>query len=222
MQGKSCNIRGPVVQLVCAGLVMAFAIELRESAAQPRQTKQQDVISSVEAASGLIEKLHRNYAQLAYELETSTIAQLDKSQGITGARQIFSALRVNIINLVKFTDRDGQLLAELVRTEQSMTDKLRTLANDDRFSQEHREILISQWQRLLDSVTKARVGIEKSNDDARRLLVSIDRHEALFDEYFQLRLFNEALRVLQGATSEVRESLSQYQMGISQVRIPGG
>ena len=99
--------------------------------------------------------------------------------------------------------------------------KLKALAQDNRFKPEERQFLTDQWKKL-EAQTE---GATKELDDARAqfvgLLHTLQDNEDFIGELLEIRQAEKALEVIRQLTHEIRDASTQLNKLIGGIKPPG-
>lgn len=208
--------RVPAVILLAFVLVSATATARAEDAGDGAV----GVNSPVEQFSQQLEAFQKSVPDLNKTIQDSA-GTIDSATDVEKARAEIDKLRESVSALLGSVADNGPVSQLGVKALDHIHDKLKTLAQDNRFKPEERQFLIDQWKNL-ETQTE---GAAKELDDARAqfagLLHTLQDNEDFIGELIEIRQAAKALEVIRQLTHDIRDASAQLNKLIGGIKPPG-
>jgi DNA repair exonuclease SbcCD ATPase subunit len=176
--------------------------------------------SPVEEFSKQLEDFQKSVPGLNKKIQDGAGA-IDSATDIDKAKAEIDSLRDEVSTLLGAVSDNGPVSQLGAKALDHIHNKLKTLAQDNRFKPEERQFLIEQWKKL-EVQTE---GATKELDDARAqfvgLLHTLQDNEDFISELIQIRQAERALQVIRQLTHEIRDASSQLNTLIGGIKPPG-
>jgi chromosome segregation ATPase len=206
-------------------IVALFAVVLALSAANA--TRAEDASGGAGSAALPVEEFSRQleaFQKSVPDLNKSiqdTAGTIDSATDVEKARAEIGKLRETVSALLGAVSDNGPVSQLGVKALDHIHDKLKTLAQDNRFKPEERQFLIDQWRKL-EAQTE---GATKELDDAREqfagLLQTLQDNEDFIGELLEIRQAEKALEVIRHLTHDIRDASTQLNKLIGGIKPPG-
>lgn len=198
----------PVVALVVLALGWPAAVAHAEDANTAAN-------SPVEEFSAQLEAFQKTVPDLNKSIEDSA-GTIDSATDVEKARAEINRLRETVSTLLGAVSDNGPV-SQLGH----IHNKLKALAQDNRFKPEERQFLTDQWKKL-ETQTE---GATKELDDARAqfagLLHTLQDNEDFIGELIEIRQAEKALEVIRQLTHDIRDASAQLNKLIGGIKPPG-
>ena len=199
----------PVVALVVLALGWPAAVAHAEDANTAAN-------SPVEEFSAQLEAFQKTVPDLNKSIEDSA-GTIDSATDVEKARAEINRLRETVSTLLGAVSDNGPVS----QLGQHIHNKLKALAQDNRFKPEERQFLTDQWKKL-ETHTE---GATKELDDARAqfagLLHTLQDNEDFIGELIEIRQAEKALEVIRQLTHDIRDASAQLNKLIGGIKPPG-
>jgi DNA repair exonuclease SbcCD ATPase subunit len=176
--------------------------------------------SPVEEFSQQLEAFQKSVPDLNKSIQDSA-GTIDSVTDVQKARAEIDRLKETVSTLLGAVSDNGPVSQLGAKALDHIHNKLKTLAQDNRFKPEERQFLIEQWKKL-EVQTE---GATKELDDARAqfvgLLHTLQDNEDFISELIQIRQAERALQVIRQLTHEIRDASSQLNTLIGGIKPPG-
>jgi chromosome segregation ATPase len=203
----------PVVALVVLALGWPAAVAHAEDA-NPAAN------SPVEEFSAQLEAFQKTVPDLNKSIEESA-GTIDSATDVEKARAEINRLRETVSTLLGAVSDNGPVSQLGAKALDHIHNKLKALAQDNRFKPEERQFLTDQWKRL-ETQTE---GATKELDDARAqfagLLHTLQDNEDFIGELIEIRQAEKALEVIRQLTHDIRDASAQLNKLIGGIKPPG-
>ena len=178
------------------------------------------VASPVEEFSQQLEAFQKSVPDLNKSIQDSA-STIDSATDVQKARAEIDRLKETVSTLLGAVSDNGPVSQLGVKALDHIHNKLKTLAQDNRFKPEERAFLIDQWK-TLEAQTE---GATKELDDARAqfvaLLHTLQDNEDFIGELIEIRQAEKALQVIRQLTHDIRDASSQLNTLIGGIKPPG-
>jgi chromosome segregation ATPase len=203
----------PVVALVVLALGWPAAVAQAEEANTAAN-------SPVEEFSAQLEAFQKTVPDLNKSIEDSA-GTIDSATDVEKARAEINRLRETVSTLLGAVSDNGPVSQLGAKALDHIHNKLKALAQDNRFKPEERQFLTDQWKRL-ETQTE---GATKELDDARAqfagLLHTLQDNEDFIGELIEIRQAEKALEVIRQLTHDIRDASAQLNKLIGGIKPPG-
>jgi chromosome segregation ATPase len=203
----------PVVALVVLALGWPAAVAHAEDA-NPAAN------SPVEEFSAQLEAFQKTVPDLNKSIEESA-GTIDSATDVEKARAEINRLRETVSTLLGAVSDNGPVSQLGAKALDHIHNKLKALAQDNRFKPEERQFLTDQWKKL-ETQTE---GATKELDDARAqfagLLHTLQDNEDFIGELIEIRQAEKALEVIRQLTHDIRDASAQLNKLIGGIKPPG-
>jgi peptidoglycan hydrolase CwlO-like protein len=211
--------RGPAAALFA--LVFALSVSgARAEDANGSGAGSAGAASPVEQFSEQIEAFQKSVPDLNKTIQDSA-GSIDSATDVTKARAEIDKLRETVSTLLGAVSDNGPVSQLGVKALDHIRNKLKTLAQDNRFKPEERQFLIDQWRKL-EAQTE---GATKELDDARAqfagLLQTLQDNEDFIGELLEIRQAEKALEVIRHLTHDIRDASTHLNKLIGGIKPPG-
>jgi len=214
----SAIVQGGRPRLAAAAL-LAVVLALPASAARAEDAHG-GANASVEQFSQQLEAFQKSVPDLNKSIQ-DTAGSIDSATDVAKARAEIDKLRETVSALLAAVSDNGQVSQLGVKALDHIHDKLKTLAQDNRFKPDERQFLIDQWRKL-EAQTE---GAAKELDDARAqfaaLLQTLQDNEDFIGELLEIRQAEKALEVIRHLTHDIRDASTQLNKLIGGIKPPG-
>ena len=212
------GIRGRVPAVALLALVLVSAIGVARAEDGGNDTAGAN--SPVEEFSQQLEAFQKSVPDLNKTIEDSA-GSIDSATDVEKARAEINKLRESVSALLGAVSDNGPVSQLGVKALDHIHDKLKALAQDNRFKPEERQFLIDQWKKL-EAQTE---GATKELDDARTqfagLLHTLQDNEDFIGELIEIRQAEKALQVIRQLTHDIRDASAQLNKLIGGIKPPG-
>jgi chromosome segregation ATPase len=203
----------PVVALVVLALGWPAAVAQAEEANTAAN-------SPVEEFSAQLEAFQKTVPDLNKSIEDSA-GTIDSATDVEKARAEINLLRETVSTLLGAVSDNGPVSQLGAKALDHIHNKLKALAQDNRFKPEERQFLTDQWKKL-ETQTE---GATKELDDARAqfagLLHTLQDNEDFIGELIEIRQAEKALEVIRQLTHDIRDASAQLNKLIGGIKPPG-
>jgi DNA repair exonuclease SbcCD ATPase subunit len=176
--------------------------------------------SPVEEFSAQLEAFQKTVPDLNKSIQDSA-GTIDGATDVEKARAEIDRLRETVSTLLGAVSDNGPVSQLGAKALDHIHNKLKTLAQDNRFKPEERQFLIDQWKKL-ETQTE---GATKELDDARAqfagLLHTLQDNEDFIGELIEIRQAEKALEVIRQLTHDIRDASAQLNRLIGGIKPPG-
>jgi DNA repair exonuclease SbcCD ATPase subunit len=176
--------------------------------------------SPVEEFSQQLEAFQKTMPDLNKSIQDSA-GTIDNATDVEKARAEINRLRETVSTLLGAVSDNGPVSQLGVKALDHIHNKLKALAQDNRFKPEERQFLIDQWKKL-ETQTE---GATKELDDARAqfagLLHTLQDNEDFIGELIEIRQAEKALEVIRQLTHDIRDASAQLNKLIGGIKPPG-
>ena len=176
--------------------------------------------SPVEEFSQQLEAFQKTVPDLNQSIQDSA-GTIDSATDVEKARTEINRLRETVSTLLGAVSDNGPVSQLGAKALDHIHNKLKALAQDNRFKPEERQFLIDQWKKL-ETQTE---GATKELDDARAqfagLLHTLQDNEDFIGELIEIRQAEKALEVIRQLTHDIRDASSQLNKLIGNIKPPG-
>jgi chromosome segregation ATPase len=175
--------------------------------------------SPVEEFSQQLEAFQKS-ADLNKSIQDSA-GTIDSATDVEKARAEINRLKDTVSALLGAVSDNGPVSQLGVKALDHIHNKLKALAQDNRFKPQERQFLTDQWKKL-EAQTE---GATKELDDARAqfvgLLHTLQDNEDFIGELLEIRQAEKALEVIRQLTHEIRDASTQLNKLIGGIKPPG-
>jgi DNA repair exonuclease SbcCD ATPase subunit len=208
----------------CFLTVALFAFTLVASAGAARAADATSgsagAVSPVEEFSQQLETFQKSVPDLNKSIQDSA-GTIDSAADVEKARAEIDRLKDTVSALLGAVSDNGPVSQLGVKALDHIHNKVKALAQDDRFKPEERQFLTNQWKKL-EAQTE---GATKELDDARAqfvgLLHTLQDNEDFIGELLEVRQAEKALEVIRRLTHEIRDASNQLNKLIGGIKRPG-
>jgi chromosome segregation ATPase len=176
--------------------------------------------SPVEEFSQQLEAFQKSVPDLNKSIQDSA-GTIDSATDVEKARAEIERLKDTVSALLGAVSDNGPVSQLGVKALDHIHNKLKALAQDNRFKPEERQFLTDQWKKL-EAQTE---GATKELDDARAqfvgLLHTLQDNEDFIGELLEIRQAEKALEVIRQLTHEIRDASTQLNKLIGGIKPPG-
>jgi chromosome segregation ATPase len=176
--------------------------------------------SPVEEFSRQLEAFQKSVPDLNKSIQDSA-GTIDSVTDVEKARAEINRLKDTVSALLGAVSDNGPVSQLGVKALDHIHNKLKALAQDNRFKPEERQFLTDQWKKL-EAQTE---GATKELDDARAqfvgLLHTLQDNEDFIGELLEIRQAEKALEVIRQLTHEIRDASTQLNKLIGGIKPPG-
>jgi chromosome segregation ATPase len=212
---QGVRVRVPAVILLAFLLVSATAARAEDAGNGASSAN-----SPVEEFSQQLEAFQKSVPDLNKTIQDSA-GTIDSATDVEKARTEINKLRESVSTLLNAVADNGPVSQLGAKALDHIHDKLKSLAQDNRFKPEERQFLIEQWKRL-ETQTE---GATKELDDARSqfagLLHTLQDNEDFIGELIEIRQADKALEIIRQLTHEIRDASAQLNKLIGGIKPPG-
>jgi chromosome segregation ATPase len=211
-----------IIQAIGGGrlAVLLFALAVVTSAGAARAEEATGAASPVEEFSQQLEAFQKTVPDLNKSIQDSA-GTIDSVTDVQKARAEIERLKENVSTLLGAVSDNGPVSQLGAKALDHIHNKLKTLAQDNRFKPEERQFLTEQWKRL-EVQTE---GATKELDDARAqfvgLLHTLQDNEDFISELIEIRQAERALQVIRQLTHDIRDASNQLNTLIGGIKPPG-
>ena len=174
----------------------------------------------VEEFSQQLEAFQKSVPDLNKSIQDSA-GTIDSVTDVEKARAEINRLKDTVSALLGAVSDNGPVSQLGVKALDHIHNKLKALAQDNRFKPEERQFLTDQWKKL-EAQTE---GATKELDDARAqfvgLLHTLQDNEDFIGELLEIRQAEKALEVIRQLTHEIRDASTQLNKLIGGIKPPG-
>lgn len=176
--------------------------------------------SPVGEFSAQLEAFQKTVPDLNKSIEDSA-GTIDSATDVEKARAEINRLRETVSTLLGAVSDNGPVSQLGAKALDHIHNKLKALAQDNRFKPEERQFLTDQWKKL-ETQTE---GATKELDDARAqfagLLHTLQDNEDFIGELIEIRQAEKALEVIRQLTHDIRDASAQLNKLIGGIKPPG-
>jgi chromosome segregation ATPase len=176
--------------------------------------------SPVGEFSAQLEAFQKTVPDLNKSIQDSA-GTIDSVTDVEKARAEINRLRETVSTLLGAVSDNGPVSQLGAKALDHIHNKLKALAQDNRFKPEERQFLTDQWKKL-ETQTE---GATKELDDARAqfagLLHTLQDNEDFIGELIEIRQAEKALEVIRQLTHDIRDASAQLNKLIGGIKPPG-
>ena len=176
--------------------------------------------SPVEEFSKQLEDFQKSVPDLNKAIQDSAGA-IDSATDIDKARAAIDQLRDQVSTLLAAVSDNGPVSQLGAKVLQHIHNKLRTLAQEQRFKPEERQFLIAQWQRLQAESEDAAKELGDARAQFAALLQVLQSNEDFIDELVEIKQAEKAVEVIRNLTKNIRDASAQLNKLIGSIKPPG-
>jgi chromosome segregation ATPase len=176
--------------------------------------------SPVEEFSKQLEDFQKRVPDLNKAIQDSAGA-IDSATDIDKARAAIDQLRDQVSTLLAAVSDNGPVSQLGAKALQHIHNKLRTLAQEQRFKPEERQFLIAQWQRLQAETEDAAKELGDARAQFAALLQVLQSNQDFIDELVEIRQAEKAVEVIRNLTKNIRDASAQLNKLIGSIKPPG-
>jgi DNA repair exonuclease SbcCD ATPase subunit len=210
---QATRARIPFVALVVLVLGWSGAIAHAEDASTAANSPVEEFSAQLEAFQKTVPDLNKSIQDSAGTIDTAT--------DVEKARTEINRLRETVSTLLGAVSDNGPVSQLGAKALDHIHNKLKALAQDNRFKPDERQFLIDQWKKL-ETQTE---GATKELDDARAqfagLLHTLQDNEDFIGELIEIRQAEKALEVIRQLTHDIRDASAQLNKLIGGIKPPG-
>ncbi len=222
MTSLSAIVQGGRARFLIA-VLFAAVLALSASAARAEDASGSGAGSTpspVEQFSQQLEAFQKSVPDLNKTIQDSA-GTVDSATDVEKARAEIDKLRETVSTLLGAVSDNGPVSQLGVKALDHIRNKLKTLAQDNRFKPDERQFLTDQWRKL-EAETE---GATKELDDARAqfagLLQTLQDNEDFIGELLEIRQAEKALEVIRHLTHDIRDASTQLNKLIGGIKPPG-
>jgi chromosome segregation ATPase len=176
--------------------------------------------SPVEEFSKQLEDFQKGVPDLNKAIQDSASA-IDSATDIDKARAAIDQLRDQVSTLLAAVSDNGPVSQLGSKALAHIRNKLKTLAQEQRFKPEERQFLIAQWQRLQAETEDAAKELGDARAQFAALLQVLQSNEDFIDELVEIRQAEKAVEVIRNLTKNIRDASAQLNKLIGSIKPPG-
>jgi chromosome segregation ATPase len=176
--------------------------------------------SPVAEFSKQLEDFQKSVPDLNKAIQDSAGA-IDSATDIDKARAAIDQLRDQVSTLLAAVSDNGPVSQLGAKALQHIHNKLRTLAQEQRFKPEERQFLVAQWQRLQAETEDAAKELGDARAQFAALLQVLQSNEDFIDELVEIRQAEKAVEVIRNLTKNIRDASAQLNKLIGSIKPPG-
>jgi DNA repair exonuclease SbcCD ATPase subunit len=224
VQGR--RVRGAIADaaiaalVACALLLPATSARCQSADSAGANTSTSGAASPVEDFSQQLETFQKSVPDLNKSIQ-DTAGAIDSATDVEKARAEINKLRDSVSALLAAVADNGPVAQLGVKALDHIHNKLKSLAQENRFKPEERQFLIDQWRKL-EAQTE---GATKELDDARAqfagLLQTLQDNEDFIVELLEIKQAEKALEVIRHLTHDIRDASTQLNKLIGGIKPPG-
>jgi methyl-accepting chemotaxis protein len=203
---------------LAGALVVLVAMPAIALAQQERGSA--DAVTPVEDFSRQVEQLKKSFGDIGTKIEESA-KTIDGMTDVGKARKEIEALRAVVGDLLGAVSDNGLVSQLGSKALQHAREKLKTLAEDTRFTREERDFLIKEWGRLVEQTERASDDLASARKEFAQLLRVLQTREDFIDELMQIRRASEAVGVIRKLTQEIRDASEKLKELMRAIKPPG-
>lgn len=206
--------------LLCALLIIALggAATDRAQAQSDSQTGRSATARDDDFTRQLGE-LKNAFGDVSKQIETGT-QSIDRLKDPKQARQGIEDLRQSVSRLLAMVADNGEVSKLGQMALSRAQDKLKALAQDNRFKPEERDYLIGRWRELKAQTEDAIRELDTARRDFAELLRTLQTSEDYIDELMQLRDHEKALDVIHQLTVGIRDASDKLKRLLGGIKPP--
>jgi chromosome segregation ATPase len=206
---------------VLAAVLLTFVVAWSAGAARAEDVSgSASANSPVEDFSQQLEAFQKSVPDLNKTIQDSA-GTIDSATDVEKARAEINRLRETVSTLLGAVSDNGPVSQLGAKALDHIHNKLKALAQDNRFKPEERQFLLDQWRKL-ETQTE---GATKELDDARAqfagLLHTLQDNEDFIGELLEIRQAEKALEVIRQLTHDIRDASAQLNKLIGGIKPPG-
>ena len=198
----------------------AIVLALSANTARAEDTNAGTVASPVEEFSQQLEAFQKSAPDLNKSIQDSA-GTIDGVTDVEKARAEIDKLRETVSTLLGAVSDNGPVSQLGVKALDHIHDKLKTLAQDNRFKPEERQFLIDQWRKLEAQTDSATRELDDARAQFAGLLQTLQQNEDFIGELLEIRQAEKALEVIRHLTHDIRDASTQLNKLIGGIKPPG-
>lgn len=208
---RSFAARGSTVRLavLIGSLLLGFAGS-STAAEDPRTSYSPDVsksdaVAPVEEFSRQLDDLKKTFADLNKRIESSA-KTIDNETDPVASRKEIEELRGLVSALLGSVADNGEIARLGAKALDHARAKEKSLREDTRFTQEQRDFLLRQWDKLARDTQSATAELDAARARFAKVLRTLQTNDDYVGELMEIRQGNEALKVVRDLAKQIHEA----------------
>jgi chromosome segregation ATPase len=208
---RSFAASGSTVRLavLIGSLLLGFAGG--STAAEDSQTSsssgvsKSDAVAPVEEFSRQLDDLKKTFADLNKRIESSA-KTIDNETDPVASRKEIEELRGLVSALLGSVADNGEIARLGAKALDHARAKEQSLREDTRFTQEQRDFLLRQWDKLARDTQSATADLDAARARFAKVLRTLQINDDYIGELMEIRQGNEALKVVRDLAKQIHEA----------------
>lgn len=208
---RSFAARGSTVRLavLIGSLLLGFAgspagAEDSQTSSSPG-VSQSDAVAPVEEFSRQLDDLKKTFADLNKRIESSA-KTIDNETDPVASRKEIEELRGLVSALLGSVAENGEVARLGAKALDHARAKEKSLREDTRFTQEQRDFLLRQWDKLARDTQSATAELDAARARFAKVLRTLQTNDDYVGELMEIRQGNEALKVVRDLAKQIHEA----------------
>jgi len=224
------SLRPPRARLSIAGpallaLLLLPAAPPRPTFAQTPQspsqsTSKSDAVTPVEQFSRQLDELKKTFTELNKRIDSS-VKTIDRTTDPVASRKEIEELRAIVGSLLGAVADNGEVAKLGAKALDHARAKVKSLREDTRYTQEQRDFLLRQWEKLTRDTEAATAELDDARTRFAKVLRTLQTNDDYVSELMEIRQGNEALKVVRDLAKQIHEASDMLNNFINAITPPG-
>jgi len=164
-----------------------------------------DAVAPVEEFSRQLDELKKTFADLNKRIESSA-KTIDNETDPVASRREIEELRALVSALLGSVADNGEIARLGAKALDHARAKEKSLHEDTRFTQEQRDFLLRQWEKLAHDTQSATAELDAARGRFAKVLRTLQTNDDYVGELMEIRQGNEALKVVRDLAKQIHEA----------------
>ena len=192
-----------LVGLLLAAIVAPPA--LAETSSSEPAAGSSDAVMPVEEFSRQLDELKKTFADLNKRIESSA-KTIDNETDPVASRKEIEDLRGIVSELLGSVADNGDVARLGAKALEHARAKEKSLREDTRFTQDQRDFLLRQWDKLAHDTEAATAELDSARARFAKVLRTLQTNDDYVGELMEIRQGNEALKVVRDLAQQIRDA----------------
>ena len=164
-----------------------------------------DAVAPVEEFSRQLDELKKTFADLNKRIESSA-KTIDNATDPVASRKELDDLRAIVSALLGSVADNGEVAQLGAKALEHARAKEKSLREGARFTQEQRDFLLRQWEKLARDTQTATAELDSARARFAKVLRTLQTNDDYIGELMEIRQGNEALKVVRDLAKQIHEA----------------
>lgn len=187
------------------GLLVVTTVGVARADTSQSTSGRPDAVAPVEEFSRQLDELKKTFADLNKRIDSSAKA-IDNATDPVASRKELDDLRAIVSTLLGSVADNGEVAQLGAKALAHARAKEKSLREDTRFTQEQRDFLLRQWEKLAHDTEAATAELDAARARFANVLRTLQTNDDYIDELMEIRQGNEALKVVRDLAKQIHEA----------------